>query len=264
MNDSKTEPEELRSIDLNVDAGEQADSSRMESERDLLSRVSSANIACGYHAGNAQVMRRAVEWCAELGVAVGAHPGLPDPQGFGRRELAVTARELEADTIYQIGALHAFATAAGVPLVHVKPHGALYHMASRRRELAEAIVRAAQAVDPKLAIVGPAGSELLNAASEAGLRVIEEGFVDRAYLADGSLAPRSLDGAVHSSEREAIEQALSIVERGTVKALDGGTAAVRAQTLCLHGDTPGAASFAAALNRSLRERGYLIRSPGTR
>ncbi|MBB6633674.1 5-oxoprolinase subunit PxpA [Cohnella thailandensis] len=250
-----------RSIDLNVDAGEQFDVSRMESDRLLLSCVSSANIACGYHAGNAQVMRRTVEWCAELGVAVGAHPGLPDPHGFGRREMAVTASEVEADVLYQIGALKAFASAAGVLLAHVKPHGALYHMASRRRELAEAIVRAAKAIDPGLAIVGPSGSELLLAATDAGLRTVEEGFVDRAYMSDGSLAPRSMRGAVHANEREAIEQALAIVERRSVRALDGGMAEVKAQTLCLHGDTPGAASFAAALKRSLQERGYAVRSP---
>ncbi|THF73194.1 5-oxoprolinase subunit PxpA [Cohnella fermenti] len=250
-----------RSIDLNVDAGEREDAAQMEEDRQLLASVSSANIACGYHAGNARVMRRTVEWCAELGVAVGAHPGLPDREGFGRRELAVAPAEVEADVLYQLGALQAIAKAAGVPLVHVKPHGALYHMASRRRDLAEAIVRAARAIDPGLAIVGPAASELLRAATAAGLRPVEEGFVDRAYLADGSLAPRSLSGAVHADESAAIGQALSIAERGEARALDGGVAIVKARTLCLHGDTPGAAAFAASLRRSLLERGYAIRPP---
>ncbi|MBB6695216.1 LamB/YcsF family protein [Cohnella xylanilytica] len=255
--------ETARYVDLNVDVGEGFGPYRVADDEALLDAVSSANVACGFHAGDPSIMRRTVEACLARGVAIGAHPGLPDLPGFGRRELDATASEIEDCVLYQIGALEAFVRAAGGRLAHVKPHGALYHMASRRRDLAEAVASAVRALGPGLAVVGPAGSELLLAAEAAGLRPVPEGFADRAYLADGSLAPRRLAGSVLASPDEALEQTLSLLRAGEVRALDGGTARVTARTVCLHGDTPGAAAFALALRRGLEAHGYEIRPLST-
>ncbi|MCC3374901.1 5-oxoprolinase subunit PxpA [Cohnella sp. REN36] len=250
-----------RNVDLNCDLGEGYGTYRSGDDAALIALVSSANIACGYHAGDAHTMRAAVFACVEKGVAIGAHPGLPDPLGFGRREMQATAREVEDYMLHQVGALQAFARIAGGRVAHVKPHGALYHMAARRDDLAEAVVRAAKALDPRLAVVGPGGSALLRSAEAYGLRAIVEGFADRAYLADGSLAPRAMPGAVLDDPARALRQALDLLEQGRVKTADGQTALVRAETICIHGDTPGAAAFAAALRRGLEVNGYVVRAP---
>lgn len=247
-----------RPVDLNVDAGEGFGAYRIGDDEAILDAVSSANVACGFHAGDPHIMRRTVDACLARGVAIGAHPGLPDLRGFGRRELNASPAEIEDYVLYQAGALQAFVRAAGGRLAHVKPHGALYHMAARRRDIADAVVRACAALDPALAVVGPAGSELLASAAGRGLLPVAEGFADRAYLADGSLAPRHLAGAVLTDADQALAQTLAMLERGQVPALDGGTASVAARTVCLHSDTPGAAAFAHALRRKLEASGYRI------
>ncbi|MCZ8516318.1 LamB/YcsF family protein [Paenibacillus filicis] len=237
-----------RTVDLNGDLGESFGVYRLGQDEVLLEWVTSANIACGFHAGDQATMRRTVKLCLEKGVAIGAHPGLQDLEGFGRRAIPLTPEEAYELTVYQVGALEGFVRAEGGRLQHVKPHGALYNMAAANRPLADAIARAVYRLDPRLTLFGLAGSELICAAHAIGLSAAEEGFADRTYRPDGSLTPRTEPGAVLHDPEAAAAQALSLVESG------------RADTLCVHGDGPEACAMAAYIRRRLEEQGVRFRS----
>lgn len=245
----------MKTIDLNADLGEGHDDAA------AMPHLTSANIACGFHAGDAATMRRTVELCVRHGVAIGAHPSLHDPEHFGRRELEIDAATVHAQTLYQIGALDAFARAAGTRLHHVKPHGALYNMAARDRELAKAIARAVRDYDGTLLLVGLAGSLSVEAARAAGLRAASEAFCDRRYRADGSLAPRSQPGAVIDDVDAAVAQAVSIATRGEAVADDGSHVRIAADTLCVHGDRENAGEFAHRLRAALEHAGLRVVAP---
>jgi UPF0271 protein len=252
----------MRQIDLNCDCGESFGPWNLGDDEAVLRHVSSANVACGGHAGDPSVMRRTVRLCRELGVAVGAHPGYPDLQGFGRRALPMAPDEIEASVLAQIGALHAIARAEGVSLRHVKPHGALYNVAAVTPAVAEAIARAVAAFSRELTLVGLAGSLLVAAGEAAGLPVAREAFADRGYAADGTLLPRGTPGALILDPAANLAHALRLVAEGHALAPDGARVPVVADTLCLHGDTPGAAQRAAHLRRGLEEAGLGVRPLG--
>jgi UPF0271 protein len=251
-------------IDLNADVGESYAAWTMGHDEALLPLVTSANVACGAHAGDPLVMDGTVRLAARLGVTVGAHPGYPDRDGFGRRDLDMTDDELEASILVQLGGLWAIARAQGVELAHVKPHGALYNAAARDPRLAETLSRAVRRFSAGVTLVGLAGSLLLDAGRAAGLTVAAEAFADRAYEEDGSLRSRRLPGAVHADPAAAAEQALAIVSEGIVRAFGGSPIAVRADTICLHGDTPDAPAFAAAVRQALEGAGVEIRALDSR
>ncbi|MHA6205995.1 LamB/YcsF family protein [Dyella soli] len=250
-----------KTIDINSDLGESFGAWSMGDDAALLDIVSSANIACGFHAGDPDIMRRTVALAAERQVAIGAHVSLPDLQGFGRREMAVTPAEAYALTLYQIGALHGFVRAAGARLRHVKPHGALYNMAARDARLAEAIAAAVRDFDPSLRLFGLAGSALIDAGLAAGLPVASEAFADRGYRADGSLLPRSEPGAVISESDQAIAQAMAMAREGKLRAVDGAIVELQADTLCVHGDGAHAVTFARNLRAALEAVGIIIAAP---
>jgi UPF0271 protein len=244
-------------IDLNGDIGESFGAWTMGQDEGVLDFVTSANIACGFHAGDPATMQRTVAAAAKRGVAIGAHPSLPDLAGFGRREMRVSADETYAMTLYQIGALAAIARAAGASLHHVKPHGALYNMAARDRVLADAIAVAVRDFDASLILVGLAGSELTRAGEHAGLAVANEAFADRRYEPDGSLVARGQSGAVIDDVDAASAQAVSIATQGEVET-SAGVRAIRADTLCVHGDRADAALFARRLRERLERAGVAI------
>lgn len=242
-------------VDLNADLGEGC-----ANDRDLLQLVSSANIACGFHAGDAQTMRQSVLWALEFGVAIGAHPSFPDRENFGRTRMQLPAETVYDQMIYQIGALQAIARSEGGKLVHVKPHGMLYNQAAQEPELADAIARAVKAVDPALVLVGLANSESIRAGKALGLTTREEVFADRGYQADGSLVPRSQPGALIDSDQQAIEQTLSMIQQGKVKSLSGEWVNVNADTVCLHGDGAHAMAFAAQLRQAFKQQQIQVTS----
>ena len=248
----------MNTIDLNADLGESFGAWRMGDDAGVMPWISSANVACGFHAGDPAIMRATVALCMEHGVAIGAHISLPDLQGFGRREMKVLPNDIYAQTLYQLGALHAFVRAAGTHLHHVKPHGALYNMAARDRALAYAIAAAVRDFNPTLILMGLAGSALIEAGHAAGLRVQHEGFCDRRYHADGSLAPRSEAGAVIEDIDAAVAQAVSIATAKETTAGDGTKVHIEADSLCVHGDRANAAAFAERLHRALAEAGVQI------
>ena len=252
----------MKRIDLNCDLGESFGAWRMGDDTALLELVSSANIACGFHAGDPTIMQQTVSAAAARNVAIGAHVSLPDLQGFGRREMRVSADEVYAMTLYQLGALAAFCRAAGTALAHVKPHGALYNMAARDRALADAIARAVHRFNPQLILFGLAGSALLDAGTALGLPVAAEAFADRRYLADGSLQPRSNTGAVIEDAKTATAQALAIICDGKVIAAHGEAVTLQADTLCLHGDGAHAVQLARQLSAALKHAGVRIAAPG--
>jgi UPF0271 protein len=244
-------------VDLNCDLGEGG-----ACDEDLLGGITSANIACGFHAGDPGLMRRTVELALRNGVALGAHPGLRDPEGFGRRAVKVDPQEAFDLTLYQIGALQAIATAQGARLSHVKPHGALYNMAARDAALAEALAKAVRAASPTLIFVGLAASEMIHAARRLGLRAAEEAFADRAYQPDGSLVPRGQPGALIEAPEDVARRAVRLVREGKVRAIDGSDLSVRADTICVHGDTTGAPELVRALRTALVGEGVELRSLG--
>lgn len=240
-------------IDLNCDMGESFGRYRLGNDAAMLDVVTSANIACGLHAGDPVVMRETVALAASRGVAIGAHPGYPDLQGFGRRAMQLAPAELEAFLLYQLGALTSFARLAGVPLTHVKPHGALYNQAAADPDIAAAIARAVAAFDPRLIVVTLPESALKLAALGAGLRVALEGFADRAYQANGALAPRERSGAVIHDPDVAVARAIRMVTQGEVETIEGKVIPLRVDTLCVHGDTPNAAELAQSLRQALQK-----------
>ena len=235
---------------------------RMGADEQVMPHITSANIACGAHAGDPVVMRNTVRLARAAGVAVGAHPGFADLQGFGRREMTVDLAEVEASVVAQIGALAAIAKAEGVALQHVKPHGALYNMAARDRALADAIARAIAAVDPSLIMFGLPGSPMIEAGRAAGLRVAAEAFADRAYRADGSLVPRSQPGAVLEDVDAMVARAVAMATTGRVRTADGREVPLRFETICVHGDTPGAADVARRIRSALRDAGAQVQPIG--
>lgn len=242
-----------RSIDLNCDMGEGAGS-----DEEIMPFVSSVNIACGFHAGNPGMMRKTVHLAVEHGVAIGAHPGLADFAGFGRREMPVTPQEAYSLVLYQVGALAVFAHAAGASVTHLKPHGALYNMATKDAGIAQAIAKATRDFDPACILVGLAGSELIRAGLAAGLTTASEGFADRTYQSDGSLTPRDTPGALIHDPAVAAEQVLKIVLQGTVTSLQGTDVSLGADTICIHGDSPGAANLVQAIRQRLFNEGIEI------
>ena len=248
----------MNCIDLNADLGESFGAWRMGDDAGVMPWITSANIACGFHAGDPLTMRATITLCARHGVALGAHPSLPDLQGFGRREMKVSPDEVHAQTLYQLGALHGLVRAAGMQLHHVKPHGALYNMAARERHLADAIAAAVHDFDPLLILVGLAGGALVEAGRDLGLTVQREGFCDRRYRADGSLTPRAEPGAVIEDIDAAVAQAVSIATRGEALSGDGKRVRIEADTLCLHGDRANAATFAERLRRALDDSGVQV------
>lgn len=251
----------MPSVDLNCDIGESFGAWTLGGDADVLSHVTSANIACGFHAGDPATMRKTVDLALERAVAIGAHPGLPDLAGFGRRVIEVTPDEAYEMVVYQVGALAAFAAARGARLSHVKPHGALYNMAATRAPLADAIARAVRDVDRALMLFGLAGSRLIAAARSARILAVEEVFADRRYAANGTLVSRSEPGAVIDDTDLAVRQAVRMVREGKVTAIDGSEVRVHADTICIHGDTPGAVEHARALRAALSDAGIDVAAP---
>jgi 5-oxoprolinase (ATP-hydrolysing) subunit A len=247
-------------VDLNADVGESTGAGRYGDDEGVMPHITSANIACGFHAGDPGVMRATVALAHAHGVAVGAHPGLHDLEGFGRREMRVTPAEVEDLVAYQVGALAGIAAAQGARLAHVKPHGALYNMAARERTLADAVVRAMRAVDASLVLFGLANSELVRAARDAGVPIASEAFADRGYLPNGELAPRSVPGGVVSDPYAVLRRAVGMVLEQAVEAIDGTRVPLTVDTLCVHGDTPGAAELARRLREALGAAGIDVRA----
>jgi len=249
-------------VDINCDLGESFGAYEIGADDEVLPHVTSANIACGFHGGDPSVMRKTVAGAAARGVAIGAHPSLPDLVGFGRRVMQVTPAEVYDLIIYQIGALLGFARAAGTELKHVKPHGALYNMAAAQPPLADAIARAVRDVDSGLLLYGLAGSHLLAAAERAGISSASEVFADRNYLHDGALVSRQRPDAMVTDVAEAVRRAVRMVREGVVADVEGEDIPLRADTICVHGDGPNAAELAKRLRAGLVEAGVEVQAPG--
>ncbi|HYN48854.1 MAG TPA: 5-oxoprolinase subunit PxpA [Candidatus Nanopelagicales bacterium] len=247
-------------IDLNADVGESLGPWPMGADAALIPLVTSVNVACGFHAGDPLTMRRTVRMALDAGVAVGAHPGYPDLVGFGRRAMDLTVDELEAAVIYQVAALAGIVGGEGGRLTHVKPHGALYHRLAADSVAARAFAAAVARLDPRLRLVAPPGAALLAVGADVGLRCLVEGFADRVYEADGRLRSRGVPGALHEDPDVAAAQAVSIARDGRVTSGDGSPLALRADTICIHGDTPGAVAIAAAVRRGLADAGIEVRA----
>lgn len=248
----------MKSIDLNCDLGEDDSATGMQREAAVLPLVSSANVACGFHAGGAAFMRHTMAIAVTHGVAIGAHPSFADREHFGRRELQVAPERIYEEVLYQVGAAAAIARALGAPLNHVKPHGALYNMAARDAALADAIARAVRDFDPCLILFGSSGSRLLEAGAEHGLQCAAEVFADRSYQPDGSLTPRSQPGALIEDADAAAAQVLQMLREHMVTTLGGREIPIVAETICIHGDSPQAPLFAARLRSALKSAGVAI------
>jgi UPF0271 protein len=250
----------LADIDLNADAGESFGRYTLGDDEALMRLVTSVSVACGWHAGDPGVIRQTLALARAAGVSVGAHPSYPDLQGFGRRAMAMAPRELTDAVIYQVAAVAGLAAAEGVRVRHVKPHGALYNTASRDPAQARAIVAGIRSVDPHLLVYAPPGSCLAAAAEEAGLAVVAEGFADRAYEDDGGLAPRHLPGSVLTDPEAVAARAVTWARSGQVATRAGANLTLPVRTLCVHGDTTGAALLAARLRQALEEAGVRVRA----
>ncbi len=249
-------------VDLNADLGEYSTGSPAGNDAALMPLISSASIACGGHAGDEEVMRQTILLARDHGVSAGAHPSFPDREGFGRRDLELPAAEVEALVREQVAALAAIARVEGIHLRHVKPHGALYNLAASNDAIADAVARAAASVDPSLILFGLAGSALVAAGRRAGLRTASEAFADRAYRADGSLVPRSEPGALIDSPTAVAARALAMVRERGVPAIDGTRIALEVDTICVHGDTPGAAALARSVRAALLDAGIAVKAVG--
>ena len=247
-------------IDINCDMGESFGPWKMGADAEVMPNITSANVACGAHAGDPGVMRRTIRAAKQHGVAVGAHPGFADLQGFGRREMQADPAEVEDSLIAQIGALAAMARAEAAPLRHVKAHGALYNMAARDRKLADAVARAIKAFDASLVMFGLPKSPLIEAGIAAGLRVAAEGFADRSYEPDGSLTPRSRPGAVIHDPAVVVDRAVRMVRDGVVLTSEGREIPLKVDTICVHGDTPGAPDLTRRIRAGLEAAGISVRS----
>jgi 5-oxoprolinase (ATP-hydrolysing) subunit A len=252
----------MMSIDLNADVGESFGAHSIGCDAGLLRSVTSASLAAGFHGGDPSVLRDTIRLAKEHGVAIGAHPGFPDLVGFGRREMRVSPREAEDFVLYQVAAVAGVASAEGMTLQHVKPHGALYNMAARDTVLASAIVRAIAALDRSLILFGPPNSELSKAARGAGLRFAAEGFADRAYEPDGSLLGRRRPGAVIDDPAAVVSRSIRLLKERTIIASDGTPLTLHVDTVCVHGDTPGASELALRLRAGLEAAGVDVRAVG--
>lgn len=249
----------MHMIDLNSDIGESFGAYKMGDDVAVMKSITSANVACGFHAGDPLVLKKTIELCAKMGVAVGAHPGYPDLVGFGRRNMACTPDEVYSDVLYQIGAIQAFCAANGMELQHVKPHGAMYNQAAKSAELADAIVQAVKDAGGNLILMGLANSEFERAAKDKGVLYAAEAFADRAYMPDGSLVPRSKPGSVIHDAAAAAKRVVRMATEGTVEAIDGTIVKFRPQSVCMHGDTAEAVEMAAAVKKALEEAGVAIK-----
>ncbi|PEQ95876.1 lactam utilization protein LamB [Bacillus sp. AFS006103] len=238
-------------VDINSDLGESYGAYTVGNDKEVLKYISSANIACGYHAGDHNVMFQTVRLSKNYRVQIGAHPGLPDIPGFGRREMNLSAREIYNLVIYQIGSLAAVCKVNGTVLAHVKPHGALYNMAAKNLEIAKAIAAAVYDFDPELVLFGLAGSELVKAGEEKGLIVAQEVFADRTYQPDGTLTPRTKENALIHDTQIAINRVIRMIKDGKVAAVDGADVKIKADTVCVHGDSPKAFEFVTELKQAL-------------
>ena len=244
------------SVDINADLGEGSGH-----DEELFELISSANIATGFHAGDSDSMHGAITTAKKHGVAVGAHPSFFDRESFGRKELKISTPEIFDAVAYQLGVFQAIASAVGVQPNHVKPHGALYNMAVRDQELADSIARAIESVDPQLILFAPDKSELARAGDAHGLQIAREIFADRNYLNDGWLVPRTRPDALLRDPNEAAQRVLRMLREGKVRSVEGGDVDVRGETICVHGDTPGAVEFAHELRSQLEHEGVKIRAP---
>ena len=249
-------------IDLNCDTGENFSIYRLGEDTEVMPLVTSVNIACGFHASDPLNMRRAVRLAKEYGAAVGAHPSFPDLVGFGRREMNATPEEIAADVIYQVSALRGFCASEGVSMQHVKAHGALYNMAEKDAAVAETIARAIKAVDGNLIMVCMANSEMVKGAVNAGLRYVEEFFADRAYTAEGSLVSRKIEGSVIHDADAVADRVLRVIKEKKVKSIDGKDIALNAQTICVHGDTPGAVGLIRKILKEIENAGLKVEAFG--
>lgn len=245
-------------VDLNSDLGESFGAYTIGLDEQVIEQISSANIACGYHAGDPLVMDKTVAAAKAAGVAIGAHPGYPDIMGFGRRNMVCSPKEVKAYIQYQIGALSAFAKAHGVKVQHCKPHGSLYNMAAKDMELANAVAEAIASVDKDIILLGLANSKMIEAGKAAGLKTASEVFADRAYQADGSLVPRSKLGAVIHDKDEAIARTVKMITEGKVTAITGEEVDIEAHSICVHGDNPSAVEFVKNIRAELTARGVEI------
>ncbi len=249
-------------VDLNCDLGESFGAYRLGRDEEMLSLVTSANIACGYHAGDPATMRKTVQVALKRGVAIGAHPGLPDLMGFGRRNMEISPQEAYDMVVYQIGALHAFVQSEGGRLQHVKPHGALYNMAAKQPDLAKAIAEAVYRVNPELILFGLSGGELVKAGQAIGLRTASEVFADRTYQQDGTLTPRREAHALITDPARAAEQVIRMVKDGKVRSVQGADVPLVADTICIHGDGAHAVEFAKEIRAQLQSAGVAVLAVG--
>lgn len=250
----------MYTVDLNCDLGESFGAYRLGVDAEILPFVTSANIACGFHAGDPAVMRKTVGLAMKHGVALGAHPGLPDLMGFGRRNMAITPEEAYDIVLYQVGALWSFVKAAGGKLAHVKPHGALYNMAAKNSELAAAIAKAVYDLSPEIILFGLSGSELVKAGQAIGLNTAHEVFADRTYQIDGSLTSRQQPDALITDYNEAVSQVVRMVKEGKVLTRQGQDIEVQADTVCIHGDGREALAFARKIREQLVQEGITVQA----
>jgi UPF0271 protein len=251
----------MRTVDINCDMGESYGAWKMGADAEIMPFISSANIACGFHGGDPATIRATVKLAVDHGVAIGAHPSLPDLQGFGRRAMKISPQDMYDLVVYQAGAVEGFARAAGARLHHVKCHGALYNMAANDAGLAEAMARAVNDLGGGLMLYALSNSLMMNTARSLGIRVAGEVFADRGYADDGTLAPRGTPGAMIEDAALAAQRAVSMVENGQVTALSGRSVPVSPDTLCLHGDQPGAVAFARAIRKAFSEHGIAVAAP---
>ena len=251
----------MTTIDINCDMGESYGAWKMGADVEVMPFISSANIACGFHGGDPATIRQTVKLAVDHGVAVGAHPSLPDLPGFGRRVMKISPQDMYDLVVYQAGAVEAFARAAGVKLHHVKCHGALYNMAATDEALAEAMVRAVKDLGGGVILYALSNSKMMQVAKQKGIAAAGEVFADRGYADDGTLWPRGKPGAMIEDANVATARALEMVEKGYVTALSGKPVPVSADTLCLHGDQPGAVTFAKAIRKAFSEHGITVAAP---
>lgn len=243
----------MKRVDLNCDMGESFGAWHLGMDEEILKEITSANVACGFHASDPDMMHKTVEMATRAGVAVGAHPGYPDLVGFGRRPMALSPSEVYTSVLYQIGALDGFCRAAGCTMQHVKPHGAMYNTAAKDPDIANAIVRAIRDFRKDLILFAPAGSQMAVEAEREGLRVAYEVFADRAYEEDGSLVSRRKPGAMITDEELAVKRVIRMVKEGMVEAITGKDIEIQADSICVHGDGPKALAFAGKIREALKK-----------
>ena len=245
-------------VDLNADLGESFGAYTIGMDAEVLKYITSANVACGFHAGDPLVMMKTLGLAKQNGAAVGAHPGYPDLQGFGRRKMDCTPAELKAYTLYQLGALDAFCRAAGLRMQHVKPHGMMYNTIAVDEARAMAVAEAIAEFDSSLIFLALAGSKMITAAEKCGLKTASEVFADRAYMPDGTLTPRSMEGSVIKDKDEAIARTVRMIKEGVVTAISGEDIPIRAESVCVHGDNPKAVEFVRTIRERLEAEGIAI------